>query len=120
MGLHSEHNRLFFNDKQMVEWACGQDCNPAHHQRIRCTGASPKNTRIISVDDGVRMAVAVGQVVTIYTTPPNNSPLKVEEVPLSLKGKIVLLCFTDDDHVLCYNDEGHVAKIGRNPEWIIM
>lgn len=51
MNLRIEHNRLFFNDKEVCEFSTAGD-NPAHHQKIICAALSRREGRAISADAG--------------------------------------------------------------------
>lgn len=68
-------------------------------------------------DDGKRMAVATGLVVTVYDIKNNREAQKLESATPPLRGKITFLQFTDDDHITCGDNEGNKVVLERDPAW---
>lgn len=152
MNVHTEGNRLYFDEQEVWESNSGREGAPAHDQEIVCFASSPDSKRIVSVDktgklkvwdphlanmsqcvwrgngfagatavgvtnDGSRLAVAIGLMVTIYSlmVPKHEPAEKIEANMLPPGDKITSLTFADNNSVIC--DYGKV--IGRrNPAWV--
>ncbi|MDO8529821.1 MAG: WD40 repeat domain-containing protein [bacterium] len=75
-------------------------------------------TAIGVTEDGKRIAVAVGLVVTIYDVQGHSALISLEQVPTpKLSERITNLHFSDNDHVVCHDGSGHKCTVARNPCW---
>ena len=86
-------------------------------QRVWC-GSDFKEACAVSVsENGRRLAVAVGLVVTIYDLEVHPPAKKLESAQMPLSEKVTFLQFTDDDHVMCSDSTGKKVIFERDPAW---